>query len=362
MDLVVAKIDKAKQALAEAKDIQSVKKIADVAKAAEIYAKQQKLSDEVIYYAQEIRIEATRKMGEFLKDTPRNKGNAVPKGNSVENPTLSTLGIERKESSIAQKLASIPEEEVKAAIVDAKTKQESISPATIIEKVEKKETIYTFNETNENIEWAKWSWNPVTGCKQGCPYCYARDIANRFYGNFEPKFWPERLTAPKNTKNKFQNLPGGNNVFLCSMADLWGEWVPDEWIYKVLKVIEKSPEWEYLALTKNPKRYAKVPLPKNLWIGATADTQKRMDDALKVLAPLKDNIRFVSCEPLTEPIRIPKGKVLDWVIIGGRSRNVNLPEFQPKWEWVVGLVNDAKANGSKVYLKPNLRPLKEYPE
>jgi hypothetical protein len=23
----------------------------------------------------------------------------------------------------------------------------------------------TFNATNDNIEWAKWSWNPVTGCK-----------------------------------------------------------------------------------------------------------------------------------------------------------------------------------------------------
>jgi pyruvate-formate lyase-activating enzyme len=26
-----------------------------------------------------------------------------------------------------------------------------------------------------------WSWNPVTGCLHDCPYCYARDIANRFY-------------------------------------------------------------------------------------------------------------------------------------------------------------------------------------
>jgi hypothetical protein len=23
-----------------------------------------------------------------------------------------------------------------------------------------------FNETNENIEWARWTWNPVTGCLQ----------------------------------------------------------------------------------------------------------------------------------------------------------------------------------------------------
>jgi hypothetical protein len=34
-----------------------------------------------------------------------------------------------------------------------------------------------FNETNESIDWAWWSWNPITGCNHGCPYCYARDIA-----------------------------------------------------------------------------------------------------------------------------------------------------------------------------------------
>ena len=30
-------------------------------------------------------------------------------------------------------------------------------------------------ESIGNIEWAKWSWNPVSGCKHDCPYCYARD-------------------------------------------------------------------------------------------------------------------------------------------------------------------------------------------
>ena len=29
------------------------------------------------------------------------------------------------------------------------------------------------------IEWCDRTWNPVTGCKHGCPYCYARKIAER---------------------------------------------------------------------------------------------------------------------------------------------------------------------------------------
>lgn len=45
----------------------------------------------------------------------------------------------------------------------------------------------SLNRTNENIEWAKWSWNPVVGCKHNCMYCYARDIAIRFYNDFEPR-------------------------------------------------------------------------------------------------------------------------------------------------------------------------------
>jgi hypothetical protein len=40
-------------------------------------------------------------------------------------------------------------------------------------------TRHTFNRTNENVDWAKWTWNPVTGCLHNCVYCYARDIAER---------------------------------------------------------------------------------------------------------------------------------------------------------------------------------------
>ena len=30
------------------------------------------------------------------------------------------------------------------------------------------------------IEWTDFTWNPVTGCKHGCEYCYARRIVSRF--------------------------------------------------------------------------------------------------------------------------------------------------------------------------------------
>ena len=114
----------------------------------------------------------------------------------------------------------------KAEKVTAKTVKESVQVVKA-EKIESgtPKSKPKFNRTNDNIEWAKWTWNPVTGCSHGCEYCYARDIAMRFYGSFEPKYHPERLTAPQNTKppEAFDN--GERNVFVCSMADLFGKWV-----------------------------------------------------------------------------------------------------------------------------------------
>ena len=55
-----------------------------------------------------------------------------------------------------------------------------------------------FNQTNEHISWAAFSWNPVTGCLHGCPYCYARAIAlspttaAHFPAGFTPLYHPEQ--------------------------------------------------------------------------------------------------------------------------------------------------------------------------
>ena len=55
-------------------------------------------------------------------------------------------------------------------------------------------------QDNDSIDWAKFSWNPVTGCLHNCPYCYARDIAERFYPEkFAPTLHLDRLAAPFNS-------------------------------------------------------------------------------------------------------------------------------------------------------------------
>jgi DNA modification methylase len=112
-DLIVTRIDKARQLLAQAKDAPEAKKVVDLAHAAEVYARRQKLSQDSIDYAHAVKIDAMRLLGEMLKETPKNKGgqpmqkrSTCPKKEQVA-PTLPEVGINRKESSQAQKLARI---------------------------------------------------------------------------------------------------------------------------------------------------------------------------------------------------------------------------------------------------------------
>lgn len=125
-DSVVISMMRANSALAGAVTVSQTKKIMDVAHAAEIYAKRQKLSDEAVNQATSVKVEAMRKLGEILLATPKNigaKGSVVPNRNRAKldtTPTLDELGLTKKESAVAQKIAALPEkafEQVRAGSV-----------------------------------------------------------------------------------------------------------------------------------------------------------------------------------------------------------------------------------------------------
>ena len=230
----------------------------------------------------------------------------------------------------------------------------------------------TFNETNDQVDWARWTWNPVTGCEHNCIYCYARDIANRFYPEkFTPTFRPERLEAPRNTslpKDANGHL-AWRNVFVCSMADLFGRWVPDEWINQVFDSCRQSPEWNYLFLSKFPQRYTELEFPESSWIGTTVDEQKRVANAEKAFRKIKAPLKWLSCEPMLEPLKFTELGMFDWIVIGGCSRSTQSPESFPDMRWVIDLTHAAIHSGCKVYWKKNIHPnpgvasaFKEYPD
>lgn len=221
------------------------------------------------------------------------------------------------------------------------------------------------SQKNDNIEWARWSWNPVTGCKHDCPYCYARDIANRFYEQkFEPAFLPERLTAPQNTTVPpvAQTDIGYKNVFTCSMADLFGRWVPTEWIEAVLDQVRGNPQWNFLFLTKFPIRLSEFDFPDNAWVGTTVDCQIRVKNAEKAFSKVRAKVKWLSCEPLLEPLHFDDLSMFQWIVIGGSSNSSQTPEWHPPRAWVERLEAMARECGVKVYEKTNLlERIREYP-
>lgn len=143
------------------------------------------------------------------------------------------------------------------------------------------------------IEWCSHTWNPVTGCRHDCPYCYARRIATRFgpkidefpdesgitafvnegvdcyvvekptelkdwQGNYRrstpyPKNFAPTLHKYTLTYPEKRLTPAA--IFVGSMADLFGRWVPDDWIEQVFDACRRAPRHTYLFLTKNPQRY-----------------------------------------------------------------------------------------------------------
>lgn len=230
-----------------------------------------------------------------------------------------------------------------------------------------------------NIEWALWSWSPVTGCLHNCPYCYARDVAQRFYkaelpdDPFQPVLRPNRLHAPRNTKvpdlsrvsNPIRQM-GLKNVFVCSMADLFGKWVPSEWIEAVLEQVRANPQWNFLMLTKFPIRMAEFEYPANAWLGTSVDHQWAVDRAEKAFRKLRANgykgVAWLSCEPMMERLTFSSLDMFNWVVIGGASKSSQTPEFKPPREWVMHLWGQADQADCKVYEKTNLlERRREYP-
>ena len=238
----------------------------------------------------------------------------------------------------------------------------------------------TFNQTpGEGISWAEWSWNPVTGCLHGCDYCYAREIATSdrlgpFYpAGFTPLFHHERLDAPRNTAipATYRNDSHGGcadgrckvcayrRVFVCSMADLYGRWVPDEWIADVHRAMLASPQWQYILLTKFPARYVGLDLPAGAWIGTSVDEQKRVRIAENAFREIEGvAVRWLSLEPLREPLEFTDLSMFDWVVIGAQTETRQpdkvVPAFAPPFEWVARTVAQAREAGCRVHLKPNL--------
>ena len=147
------------------------------------------------------------------------------------------------------------------------------------------------------------------------------------------------------------------------MADLFGKWVPVEWIEAVLDQVRGNPQWNFLFLTKFPIRMVDFEFPANAWVGTSVDRQYAVERAEKAFRKITAAVKFLSCEPLLEPLQFTSLDMFDWVIIGGASKSTQTPEWRPPRDWIYNLENQAQEAGCMIYEKTNLwERIRDYPK
>jgi protein gp37 len=255
------------------------------------------------------------------------------------------------------------------------------------------------------IEWADYTWNPVTGCLHDCEYCYAKKIVNRFGLTILPKLGDigmdgaSKYDSPagldtmlelakpyKDSNGKLNNYPysfyptlhkyrllepfyettpkNPKDIFVCSMADLFGDWVPSQWIKAVLETCYHANWNTYYFLTKNPKRYKEFEedflklecvgacTP---WLGITVTNENDLLNAN--FEGMSNRKIFLSVEPIKDFLDMYESFhcenckcIYDWVIVGaetGSKKN----KVIPKIEWLQEIVNCCEDYGLPLFMK-----------
>lgn len=186
------------------------------------------------------------------------------------------------------------------------------------------------------ISWSEATWNVVTGCTKvsdGCLHCYIDRtppfrMAHRKFdqdgigGTTGVLLHPERLDWPMRWRKP-------RRIFVNSLADLFHDQVPDDYIARVWAVMATSAEHTFQVLTKRPARMRALlnstdfraivdehwhrtmiqrpsrrqwqpgtwPLP-HVWVGTSTEDQKTADLRLPQLLATDAAVHWISAEPL----------------------------------------------------------------
>jgi protein gp37 len=149
------------------------------------------------------------------------------------------------------------------------------------------------------------------------------------------------------TISGWDSLPQYRPKVFFSLADPFDEEVPIEWLADYLKLIHDTPNLDHLLLTKRPENiqtrllmagmdmmgyvdgqrstlpealagakddtiesvldWSKLEsCPTNVWLGVTAENQEMADKRIPELLKIPAKVRFLSCEPLLEPINLTR--------------------------------------------------------
>ncbi len=239
------------------------------------------------------------------------------------------------------------------------------------------------NESKRGIEWTDYTWNPIGGCQHGCRWkmpdgtiaiCYAEAVAERvatevYSQGFAHHYWrPEALDEPLKLKRPAK-------IFLDSMSDLMGHWVPEEQVRQILDICRQASHHQFQLLTKNAPRLLQFDFPPNVWVGVSAPPSVMMGRALsysqqvkmvkrqiEVLHEVQVPVRWMSIEPLSFDISsLLVDSKLQWAVIGAATNGSKA--YQPRQEWVRNVLDVLDEQQTKVFFKGNLDwPAEEWRE
>ena len=206
------------------------------------------------------------------------------------------------------------------------------------------------------IEWADATWNPVTGCSpvsSGCTNCYAKRMANRLKGRYGyPKDEPFRPGIVHQDKlDQPRKWQKSRKIFVCSMGDLFHPDVNRATVEDMCETVYDCKRHIFMMLTKRPEAmldFFGISLDAdlwgdNLWLGVTAENQKRYDERWPILSKIPAAVKFVSIEPALEYVNIDIfAPWPDWVIAGPET-GPGARECKP--EWIESLYEQCKEAG-----------------
>lgn len=195
------------------------------------------------------------------------------------------------------------------------------------------------------IQWTDITQNPITvatgghWCRKisaGCANCYAETINTgarfSFASGLKYSGPAPDLKFDHEMVAKWSRMRSPKRIFVGSMTDVFGDWVPREWQFRIFDAAKYAPMQTIQLLTKRPdvalvaarewcESVGKDTLPPNVWMGCTMEDQASADARIDALISIPAAVRFISAEPLLSKILLPYKKLeqVQWVIVGGES-------------------------------------------
>jgi protein gp37 len=218
---------------------------------------------------------------------------------------------------------------------------------------------------NSKIEWTDHTFNPWIGCQKvsaGCRFCYAeRDMTRkpRWANCWGPPETSERLKTktwnnPIEWNKETEKTRVRPKVFCASLADVFEpNPVVAKWRLELFELIAKTPNLDWLILTKRPKTMAiffeSNNVPDNVWLGVTTENQRTANTRIPILLQIPATVYWISAEPLLELIDFGIWlNRINWIIIGSESG----PQRRPiQLEKAQNIVNQCQNASVSVFVK-----------